>query len=298
MNVFITGGTGLIGKALIERFLLLGYTITILTRNEAKARLIFANTVKYKNSLDEFRSLDGYDIVVNLAGEPIVGRFWSDRQKKQLCDSRWNITHRLSQLLKGSTKPPCLFISGSAVGYYGAQDNIILTEDGKPHDEFLHRVCHQWEFLAQEASSVTRVCIVRTGIVLSPRGGMLAKMIFPFRYGLGSVVGSGEQYISWIHIKDLVEGLVYLIESPTSKGVFNFTSPNPETNKNFSKLLAKALCRPCIFRIPSFLIKLVMGEASTMLIDGQRVVPQKLIKTGYKFRYYNLEQAFKNLIEK
>lgn len=296
MHVFITGGTGMIGRALTDRLLLSGYQVTILTRNESKARLLFGDRVKYQISLDNTALLDDYDIVINLAGEPIIGKRWTAKQKARLCDSRWNITRRLTELIKKSKTPPSVFISGSAVGYYGSQNDIILTEESKPHNEFTHYLCREWEYLAQEASSVTRVCIVRTGIVLSDRGGMLPKMALPFKLGLGCITGNGSQYVSWIHIEDMVGGIIHLIESPKPEGIFNFTSPNPETNRNFSKLLAQTLHRPCIFHIPSFIIKLAMGEASTMLTKGQRVVPKGLEEAGYDFRFPNLSNAFDNLL--
>lgn len=299
MHIFITGGTGLIGRSLIRELSDRGNKITVLTRDVIKARNVFKSSVDfYCPSLDALETLDDYDAVINLAGEPIVGKRWSERQKEVLCESRWSITYRLSELIKNSTNPPQVFISGSAVGYYGAQNGKTLTERSHPHDEFLHQLCYKWEQLAADSESDrTRVCVLRTGIVLSKDGGMLPKMILPFRFGLGSVFGRGDQYISWIHIQDMVDGILFLLNNFDAKGVFNLTAPNPETNKMFSRKLAAAMSRPCLFHLPKFLLKIILGEMSTMVVDGQRVVSENLLKSGYRFSFENLDDALEEIFE-
>lgn len=297
MRIFITGGTGLIGSALIEQLQNQEHQITVFTRNRTKGGQKLGNKVEFCTSLSTLRSLEGYDAVINLAGEQIIGKRWSKQQKERLCSSRWDITDRLTELINKSPNPPQVFISGSAVGYYGVQDENVLTEKSFPHDGFLHQLCKRWEKLALKAqSNRTRVCISRTGIVLSPEGGMLPMMLLPFRLGLGSTFGTGRQYISWIHIQDMVNGLLFLLNNPKAEGVFNLTAPNPTSNQIFSKTLAATLSRPCIFRIPSFLLKMIMGEMSTMVIDGQRVTPKHLEKLSFHFTHEHLDEAFKSLI--
>lgn len=298
MKIFITGGTGLIGQRLIGTLRCKGCEITVLTRNEEKARHKFGNSVRYCSSLDTLTSLDGYDAVVNLAGESIAGGLWTEDQKEKLASSRWCITRRLSDLIKQSDSPPSVFISGSAIGYYGAQTYNLLTEESVPHNEFIHKLCLYWENFAKDAESErTRVCLLRTGIVLSKSGGLLPKMVLLFRFFLGSVMGTGDQYIAWIHIKDMVDGIVFLLETPSASGAFNMTSPNPATNREFSQTLAEVLHRPCLFRIPRKIVSMVAGEAATLVVDGQRAIPRKLKEENYRFEYPELRGALSDILK-
>jgi len=298
MHIFITGGTGLIGSSLIRTLLQQGHKITVLTRNRVKATKKLGSEIQYCTSMDTLKSMDGYDAVINLAGEPIAGRRWSKKQKERLCNSRWDITRRITELIKAGDSPPTVYISGSAVGYYGAQNDNLLTETSDAHDEFTYRLCKKWEGLAVAAESAnTRVCILRTGVVLSRRGGMLALLSLPFKLGLGCVLGNGLQYISWIHIQDMVNGIIYLLNMPEARGTFNFTAPNPVTNKRFANILSSTLYRPQLFKIPSFLVKLVTGESATMLLDGQRVIPQHLTDLHYRFTFEHLDEALRNLMK-
>lgn len=299
MNVFITGGTGLVGKALIDALIRRGNRVTVLSRNIYGAKQKLGNEVDLCQSLDKLNSLDGFDAVINLAGEPIADKRWTVRQKQNLCNSRWDITRRLTELIKMSEVPPKVFISGSAVGYYGIQDDKILDETSKPREDFLSQLCSKWESLAMAASSkYTRVCILRTGIVLSPKGGMLSKMTLPFKLGLGCVLGKGSQYISWIHLEDMVNGIILLLNKSEAKGVYNFTAPNPVTNKRFSKVLSSTLFRPCIFHIPGWLIKAALGESATMLLDGQRVIPNRLYGLNYRFLFEHIDAALHDLLRR
>ncbi len=296
MKIFITGGTGLIGSALIDALLEKRYEVTVHTRNIAKALKKLGNKVGYNSSLDINGILDGYDAVINLAGASIAGGRWTKKRKELLCNSRLKITEKLAELIRNSTNPPSIFISGSAIGYYGAQKDNVVTEETTPHNEFTYRLCHRWESAAKEAqSSRTRVCLLRAGIVLSSAGGMLPKMALPFNLGLGSVLGNGNQFIPWIHIQDMVNGIVYLLENSHAQGPFNMTSPNPVTNSIFSKQLAQVLHRPCLFRIPSFIISGAMGEMSTLVLDGQRAVPDRLTGIGYRFLYEDIDEALQDI---
>ncbi len=297
MKIFITGGTGLVGSHLIPRLLQENHTVTVLSRNIEKAQAILGNNLEFCDSLERLTSLDEYDAVINLAGEPIAGKRWTELQKQRLCQSRWQITKKLTQLIKSGENPPQIFISGSAIGYYGNKEDVIITEDTEPHEEFTNKLCKAWEAFAMEAeSSKTRVCLLRTGIVLSSKGGMLAKILPVFKLGLGGTMGSGKQYISWIHIEDMVGIINFLLTAPHVKGAVNMTSPSPVTNKEFSKTLAKVLKRPCIFNVPSVIISLFMGEASTLLLDGQRAIPKKLELNKYQFRYKDIQSALINIL--
>lgn len=297
MRIFITGGTGLVGSHLIPVLLQEGHTVTALSRNVKKAEAILGSYVKLCDSLEKLTSLDGYDAVINLAGEPIAGKRWTESQKQRLCQSRWQITKRLSQLIKAGENPPKIFISGSAIGYYGNKKDIIIIEDTQPHEEFTHNLCKLWEAFAMEAESEkTRVCLLRTGIVLAPEGGMLSKIFPIFKIGLGGTMGSGKQYISWIHIQDMVGIINYLLSETEIRGAINMTSPTPVTNKEFSKTLAQVLKRPCIFTVPAAIISLFMGESATLILDGQRAIPQKLEQYNYKFKYKDIHSALAEIV--
>lgn len=297
MQVFITGATGLIGNQITQNLLNQSHSVTILTRDMDKARRRFGNYINYCHSLAQFNTLNNFDAVINLAGEPIADKRWTEQQKQKLCQSRWRTTAHLVELIKRSKTPPKVFISGSAIGYYGAQRDNLLTEQSTPHLEFTYQLCQRWEDLALEASSAqTRVCLLRTGIVLAKNGGALAKMLLPFRLGLGGVIGSGKQYMSWIHIMDMVEAVNFLLAKDDLSGPFNMCSPNAVTNREFSYTLAKVLKRPCIIPIPACGVKGIMGEVATVVVDGQRAFPQKLQESGFRFNYEKIEPALTNLL--
>lgn len=196
MHILLTGGTGLIGSHLIPRLLQRGFRVSVVTRDVVSARKKLGDTVNLWSGLDQQRDLDGIDAVINLAGEPIADKRWTEHQKQQLCESRWQITERLAALINGSTSPPAVFISGSATGYYGDTGDLALTEDDPGHEEFTHTLCAHWEALALAAESErTRVCLLRTGVVLAKEGGALSKMKLPFKLGIGGPLG-----LSLIHI--------------------------------------------------------------------------------------------------
>lgn len=291
-SILITGGTGLIGRTLVKS-LHKQYAITVVTRDPNRAIRLLGENVKCITA-EELRSVDQFDAVVNLAGEPIADKRWTDAQKARICQSRWKITQQLVDLINNSSNPPAVFVSGSAIGVYGRQGDTVITEEFTDfHDEFSREVCQKWEGIALEAN--TRVCVLRTGVVLSDEGGALAKMLMPFRLGLGGPIGSGTQFMAWIHLDDMVNGIQFLLENDETKGVYNFTAPNPNTNHFFSLALAKRLERPCIFRVPAFVLKTLMGESSDLVLFGQKVVPQKLIDNGFKFAFPTLKTALADL---
>lgn len=291
-HLLITGGTGLIGRHLIEK-LKSHYNITVLSRDPARAQRLLGKSIAAL-SLEELRDVANYDAIINLAGEPIADKRWTDNQKKVICDSRWDITTRLVDLINNAQDKPEVFISGSAVGVYGRQGDTSINEDFENyHQEFSSEVCHKWEQIALGAQ--TRVCIARTGIVLDEDGGALAKMVMPFRFGLGGPIADGTQFMSWIHIEDMVNALVFMLENTKCLGPYNVTSPNPNTNAFFSIKLAKRLDRPCIFRVPKVIMKALMGESSDLVLYGQKVLPERLMTAGFNFTYPTLDKALNAL---
>lgn len=297
MRILITGATGLIGSSLTQRLLSLSHSITVLTRDVQRARERFGEQVSYWSTLQDQTSLDGFDAVINLAGEPIADKRWSKVQKERLCHSRWDLTERLAALINAGSSPPGVLISGSAAGYYGDQGQAVVTEDEAPHDEFTHQLCQRWESLALKAQSdATRVCLLRTGVVLASKGGALAKMLPPFRLGLGGPIGNGRQYLPWIHLDDMVNGILYLLEHATLQGPFNMVAPYPVHNEQFAAQLANVLDRPAFLRVPAFAMRLLMGEAAVLVLGGQRAVPKRLEEAGFSFRFLELEQALDDVI--
>jgi uncharacterized protein (TIGR01777 family) len=290
--VLISGGTGLIGRHLIQK-LQDQYKITVISRDPLRAKRLLGNTISAL-TIDEITRVDEYSAIINLAGEPIADKRWTDSQKKIICDSRWDITTRLVDLINNADSKPEVFISGSAIGVYGRQGDTPINEDFEEyHDEFSSQVCRKWESIALGAQ--TRVCIARTGVVLDENGGALAKMIMPFRLGLGGPISKGTQFMSWIHIEDMVKALEFMLTNNKCTGPYNFTAPNPNTNAFFSIKLAKRLDRPCIFRVPKVVIKTLMGESSDLVLYGQKVMPERLIAAGFTFTYPALVEALSAL---
>lgn len=301
MKVLITGGSGLIGSHLIDELRAdpMAYDITVLTRYVAKTS---KEMPSYLNIIDDLNDIDfaEFSAVVNLAGEPIVNKRWSAQQKQILCDSRWQLTRQLVEKINRecSSRQPIRFISGSAVGIYGRQDSRPITEEfSEFHQEFSHTLCQQWEDIALEAQNA-QISLLRTGIVLDAYGGALTKMLLPFRLGLGGKVASGKQYMPWIHIKDMVRAIVYLLQRPNLQGPMNVTAPEPVDNLTFCQTLAAVLRRPCLFPVPEFVLRLAMGEMADLLVYGQNVVPQKLLDNGFEFHFPQIEPAMKNLLSK
>lgn len=298
MKILITGGTGLIGRHLIARLLTLSHQITVLSRDPQRAHQKLGTHVTTITSLNACINLDAFDAVFNLAGEPIADKRWSDEQKQRLCHSRWDITERLSQLIRQGEDPPRVFISGSAAGYYGDQDQILVTEDEPPAAEFSHTLCQRWEQLALSAQSPsTRVCLSRTGVVLAADGGILGKLLPLYKLGLGGPVGSGKQFMAWIHIDDMVDALIFLLNNDGLSGPFNLTAPYPVHNEQFAASLGEALHRPALVRAPAAAVKLMMGEGASLMLGGQRAVPKRLEEAGFNFRYKELKEALADIVK-
>lgn len=295
MKLFVTGGTGLIARRFIDTFP--DYDVTVLTRSTANAQKILPQRITLVESLENFSNLDDFDAVINLAGEPIIDHRWTPSQKVNICESRWLLTQKLVELINAGNRPPQVFLSGSAVGVYGDQGDKVLDEQSKTIiSDFTSDLCLYWEHLANQVHKATRCVNLRTGIVLDRSGGALAKMIIPYKLCLGGKLGSGMQYMPWIHIDDVVQALHYLLVNKAVEGAVNIVAPNSVRNTYFSKSLAASLKRVALIPVPKLLLKLLLGESSSLLLGSQRVIPKKLMENGFKFRYPELSDALADLV--
>lgn len=293
MKILISGSTGFIGTKLVDRLRASGHDVTRLVRSSADVGLFWD---PYKSTVDISR-MEGYDVFVHLSGESINGR-WTASKKKKIIDSRVIPTRFLAECISKLKNPPKAFICSSAIGYYGNRNDEELTELSSAGTGFLAEVCKAWEAATKpiEAKGI-RVVNVRTGLVLSPDGGALQQLLFPFKMGVGGVVGSGKQWWSWITLDDLLKIYQYAIETEVVKGSVNATAPNPVTNKIFVKTLAKVLHRPAIFPLPSIAVKMIFGEmGQELLLDGQKVIPKKLLDAGFEFNDKELEGALRGML--
>ncbi len=297
MKILITGGTGFIGKKLCHFLLGKDHHLTVLSRNPEKVSTLCGESVESINNLDQLMASDTFDAIINLAGEGIADARWTDIRKQQLLDSRIKTTEQLISYIKKTTNKPQVLISGSAIGYYGDKGSTILTEESLPHEEFSHQLCALWEATAFEAEKLgVRTCVIRTALVIGDDGGFLKRILPPFKFGLGGPIGDGKQWMSWIHRTDLIDIIEVLLESPTLHGVFNASSPQPVTNREFSKILGSVLNRPAIIPVPAFVLKILLGEMSMLLLGGQRVIPDRLEKAGFEFKFKALSHALSHAI--
>jgi uncharacterized protein (TIGR01777 family) len=301
MNIVIAGGTGFLGRPLIAALAASGHEITVLSRGSGQGGP--ARTVAWAPDGSAGGSwpatIDGSDIVINLAGESIAGKRWTAAQKDRILQSRIAATRSLVAAVQRATRPPAVFVSGSAVGFYGPREDQIITEETPAGRDFLSDVCVRWEAEAKRLEgTATRVVCVRTGLVLERDGGALPQMLPPFWFGAGGPVGSGRQYWPWIHREDWIGLLQFLIATPTATGAVNASAPNPVTNREFAKALGRALHRPAFMPAPGFALKLLMGEmADALLLSGQRVVPAKAERLGYTFRFKTLDDALRSIFK-
>lgn len=296
-NILITGGSGFIGRALCQRLDKEGYGITVLSRTPDKVRDICGSSVRAIASLDDLQDDASPDIIINLAGSPVADRRWSPARKEMLIRSRIDTTAKLINYIKKAKTKPLRLISASAVGYYGDGGDKVIDEESPVHDEFTHQLCSKWEAEAQRARALgVSVAILRIGLVIGKGGGFLGKMLLPFKLGLGGRLGSGLQWMPWVHIDDIVGLIMFLIERDDLEGPYNAVSPEPARNIDFTKILAGVLNRPAIFPVPSFILKLTLGEMSRLLLTGQRAVPKRALEEGYNFVFVGLEDALKDVL--
>ncbi|HWP94036.1 MAG TPA: TIGR01777 family oxidoreductase [Thermodesulfobacteriota bacterium] len=300
MRILVTGSTGLVGSALVPFLTKSGHGVTRLTRSKNFSGGKIGESVAYWNpnakNIDS-AALEGHEAVVHLAGENVAG-IWTQEKKKRIRKSRVEGTRLLSRSLAELGKPPRVLVCASAVGYYGNRGDEILTEESESGEGFLAEVCREWELACEPAlEKGIRVVNLRIGLVLSPEGGALKTMLTPFRLGVGGTIGSGNQYISWISIDDMVGVIHHAISKENLKGPVNSVAPNPVTNREFTKTLARVLRRPSFLSVPEFALRILTGEmAEEMLLASTRALPKKLLDTGYKFRYPELEGALRYLL--
>lgn len=305
MNIFITGGTGLIGKALINKLLERGDSLTVLSRNKEKAEKLFNNNVNViqgnpseKGDWQNIISTGGFDTIINLAGEPVASKRWNDAEKKNIYDSRIKSTENIIESIKKASIKPKSLINASAVGYYGFQeDDREINENETIGKDFLSYLCRDWEDTARRAEKKgLRVVRLRFGIVLSDNGGALEKMIVPFKLYAGGHIGDGKQWVPWIHINDAVNLIIFSIDNLNVTGAVNVTAPNPVRMKDFCKEMGKVINRPSWLPVPTLTLKATFGEMADIITSGQRAVPHKVLNNGYKFQYENVDEALNNLL--
>lgn len=291
-HILVTGGTGFIGQVLCPALLNRGYQLTVLSRQRPEDVRALCGSVTAVSALSDVGEGPGFDGVINLAGEGIAEKRWSDTRKQALRDSRITLTRELVSTLLSCERPPEVVVSGSAVGYYGDQGDQPVTESTAPKPDFAQQLCQDWEQAIEPLSQQgVRVCIARTGLVVGEGGGFLSRMALPFRFGLGGRIGSGKQFMPWVHREDVVAALIWMLETREAQGPYNLVSPNPVSNREFSASLARVLSRPAVFPVPAIILKLAMGEMAGLLLGGQRALPSRLQEEGFQFRWPSLEPA-------
>lgn len=293
MKLLISGSTGLIGQALTAAAMERGHEVTRLSRgNAVTAPRVLWDPVTGQIPL---RLLEGFDAVIHLAGESIAAGRWTAARKKRIRDSRVYGTSNLVKALTTLERPPRIFLSASAIGFYGDRGNDVLSEDSVAGEGFLPSVCREWEAAADPLRSAgLRVAHARFGIVLSRRGGALPKMLLPFRLGLGGAMGNGRQWWSWVALPDAVEALLHILHNDSLSGPVNVTAPGAVTNRAFTDTLGRVLRRPTVMPLPGFVARLLMGEmASALLLASARVEPRRLAQSGFQFRFPDLATALK-----
>jgi len=300
MRILVTGATGFVGRALVPRLRRDGHTIVAWVRSEARARSVLGaevELVRAAGSDSLTAALARCDAVVNLAGEPVLGKRWTPERRRVLEESRIGVTRDLVRAIAAASPRARVLVSGSAVGWYGDRGDERLTEASTPGDDFLARLCRQWEdaALAADASGV-RVALLRTGVVLGRNGGALAQMLTPFRLGLGGPVGSGRQYLPWIHLHDLVGAIATMIVDERYRGPVNGVAPQEATSRAFAAALGRALHRPAILPTPAFALRAIFGEAASVLLASQRVEPRALIANGFTFAFPDLGRALADIV--
>ncbi len=297
-HILVTGGTGFIGRNLCTHLRANGDDLTVFSRQPEHVVNRVCGPVRAINRLDVLPDLPPVEVVVNLAGEGIAGRRWSNHRKQELWDSRIRVTEELITNLARCERPPERLISGSATGYYGDQGTEPVAEDTPPRDEFTHRLCKAWEEAAGKISSLgTPAAFIRLGPVAGHGGGFLKQMLPAFRLGLGGKLGNGLQYFPWVHREDVVRAICWLMEQPDIQGPWNLVSPNPVTNAEFTKALGSALRRPTWFTVPAPMLRLGLGEMSRLLLTGQRAYPKRLQEHGFEFEYPTLPDALEQILD-
>ena len=299
MKILISGASGLVGTNLIPTLIARGHEIFKLVRKTpASAHEIKWDAKKGFRETEQAK-LESFDAVIHLAGDNVASENWSEEKKRKIKESRTVGTKVLVDALRQTKQPPKVLISASAIGFYGDRGDEVLTEDSAQGAGFFPEVCSEWEAEAQKAELFgVRVVNPRIGIVLTQDGGALGKMLTPFKFGVGGVIGAGKQYMSWIALEDLIKIFHFILDNENVGDAVNAVAPHPVTNEEFTKTLGRVLHRPTILPIPAFAIKLLFGEmGETLLLQGCRVLPERLRKAGFKFEFTNLEDALNHILE-
>ena len=301
MRVIVTGGTGLIGRALAADLAADGHEVVVLSRNPQQATDLppAARVARWdgRTAAGWGHLLEGADAIVNLAGENIGAGRWTAERKSRILQSRLDAGRAVVEAVTQTVRKPRVVVQASAVGYYGPRGDEVVREDAPPGSDFLALLCIEWEAstASVEAQGVRRA-VIRSGVVLSTEGGALPRLLLPFRFFVGGPLGSGRQWFSWLHIADEVAGIRFLIENEAARGAFNLCAPNPLTNREFSRVVGRVLKRPSFVPVPGFALRLVLGEMADTLLTGQRVVPARLLEMGFAFRFPTAEEALRDLL--
>jgi uncharacterized protein (TIGR01777 family) len=298
MKILVTGSSGFIGSSLVPFLSSHGHEVYKLVRTSES---LAADEKPWDpdRGILEPAHLEGFDAIVNLAGENIGDSRWTEEKKKKILDSRVIGTRLLCRALEKANNPPKILVNASAIGFYGDRNDEILTEDSPTGSGFIAEVCSAWEAAADQAKQLgIRVVKLRLGMVLSPKGGALQKILKPFKLGFGGILGTGQQYVSWIALDDLLNITLFAIQDQTLQGAVNAVSPHPVTNKEFTKILGHVLHRPTVLPLPAFAARMMFGEmADELLLSSAQVLPKRLLESGYSFIYPDLEQALIRLLK-
>ena len=297
MHILLTGGTGLIGRALCAHWTEQGHRLTVWSRQPGKVAALCGADVRGIARLEELGE-EPLDAVINLAGAPIADRPWSSKRKALLWASRIGLSEQLLAWLQAREQRPALLLSGSAVGWYGNGGERELDESAQPvTEDFAAQLCGAWEETALRAEALgIRVVLLRTGLVLSADGGMLKRLLLPFRLGVGGRLGDGRQWMPWIHIADQIALIDFLLQHADARGPYNVCAPIPARNAEFTRALGQALSRPTLLPAPAFVLRAALGEMSELLLGGQRALPRRLLEAGFSFRFTHLDVALVDLL--
>ena len=299
MKIAITGGTGLVGEALSSSLIQAGHQVYILTRNSDDSRTSNPKYIQWLNPGDSpEKELEGIDAIVNLAGATINSK-WTDEYKQKIIDSRLQATAEVKRIIETLPKKPSVLVNASAVGYYGTSNSKEFTEQSNKGNDFLADTVYQWETSAAKVHNLgVRLVLCRFGVILDKTDGALPRMVLPYKFFAGGKIGSGKQWLSWIHIEDVVRGIIFAIENTQLNGPVNFSAPSPVRMDEFGKVLSRVINRPHWMPVPSFALKILLGEMSVLVLEGQRAIPEKLLKAGFTFRYPELEKALTEIFSK
>ena len=295
-KIVITGGTGFLGESLVDDLLKEGYKCIVYTRSPDRYK--DKESLQYKEWIEDVdylkTDINNSYAVINLAGAPIIGNRWTEKYKKEIVDSRVNTTNALVNAINSCNNPPAKFLSSSASGYFGNRGDEILTEDSEPGSNFLAYVCQKWEEAAEKIEKNIQLIIFRTGVVLHPDGGALEQIMRPFKFYVGGSIGTGNQYISWITLADWKRFLIFALEKNDVSQKNNLGSPNAVTMDVLTSTIGKVYNKPSIFKVPSFLVKLILGEASSTVLDSQRMEPKNILEANFKYKHNLIDEAIKS----